>query len=628
MTHPTGLNGPQALHVVSTFRYVDQLLASVERAARGDLSPLAPEHADVAPHEGRLVMASVAAARRRMLDALDRLKIPRPQQRVSARWSIHTALKFAETSLSELDERKLRAYGAADPATARQLEALAADLTAILQRAVALLHEREAGGLAAQLARVRGPAARVLMALERLSTEHGLAEVRPLIAAAAERALASTLDVGVFGRVSSGKSSLINALAGTSVLPVGATPATAVPLRVGRGTLGAEIHLLDDTHRQLAIEEIATYATEEQNPENRRGVRAIEIKAPTVPEGLRFLDTPGVGSLTTSGPAQAFAWLPRCDLGLVLVAAGGPVGPDDVALVAGLTHAGIASRVLLSKSDLLPPDERDHAVSYVARELVAALGPAVQPVIYAVSTLPAYRHELEVIRRDVLEPLAADHVRAAHDALRTRLHRLVAATSASLQGRRLEPDHSQLVTLHSARVAATDRIEQEVQQLSGESARTLEQASDVLAGAWARGENGAAHLQAVIQQVASRALVAVREAADSGRAPGSPAGDSHRVPPIFDPEFLSGLPNLAAPRLGRRLAGRLLAGRRLQPVAPALREALDRYAMRLRAWGIARLMDSPDALWPDDQTAAQPENGALAELDALIDTEQTPEGGP
>lgn len=71
-----------------------------------------------------------------------------------------------------------------------------------------------------------------------------------------------------------------------------------------------------------------------------------------VPAGLRFLDTPGIGSLSQSGPAQAFAWLPRCDLGVVLVAAGNPVGTDDLALLTGLTRAGITARVLLSKSDV------------------------------------------------------------------------------------------------------------------------------------------------------------------------------------------------------------------------------------------------------------------------------------
>ena len=625
-TAPTaGLNGSHALHVFSTFQHVDGLLASIEKLARSDLSPLAPERPDVAPDEARLLLASVAAARRRMLEALDRLGIVRPEPSVSARWGIQTAFLFAEVSLSDLDAAGLRGYGAASPAAARELEALASDLTVLMRQGAAIVREVEQGGLKARVASLEGNAGEVLRALERLSTEHGLVELRSLIAAAAERAVATTFDVGVFGRVSTGKSSLINALAGTPVLPVDATPATAVPLRVRRGPLGGEIQFLDDSHRSLAVAEMAEFATERGNPENRRGVRAIEIQAPTVPEGLRFLDTPGVGSLTTSGPAQAFAWLPRCDLGLVLIAAGGPVGPDDVALVAGLTHAGIVCRVLLSKCDLLSADERDRTGAYVARELAIALGPAFLPEIHSVSTLAAYRPQLEALQQAVLEPLGADHIRAAEQALRARLHRLVAATAAALEGRRLAPSHDQLLLLHSARVAAAERIEQETEQLAGASERVIENAADILATAWARREPADAQVRAVLQQAAGRALAAVREAADSVRTRSSADTGEHRIPPLFDPDFLGALPDLAAPRLGGRLAGRMLAGRRLEPVAQQFRAALNRYASRLRAWGLARLGESATALWSDEQPAESPEHGVLTELDALIERAPTDE---
>ena len=623
-----GLNGSHALHVYSTFQHVDGLLASIEKLARSDLSPLAAERPDVAPDEARLLLASVAAARRRMLEALDRLGIARPEPNISARWGVRTTFLMAEISLSDLDAAGLRGYGAASPEAARELEALASDLTVLMRQGAAIVQEVEQGGLKARVASLEGNAGEVLRALERLSAEHGLAELRPLIAAAAERAVATTFDVGVFGRVSTGKSSLINALAGTPVLPVDATPATAVPLRVRRGPLGAEIQFLDDSHRSLAVADIAVFATERGNPENRRGVRAIEIQAPTVPTGLRFLDTPGVGSLTTSGPAQAFAWLPRCDLGLVLVAAGGPVGPDDVALVAGLTHAGIACRALLSKCDLLSADERDRAGAYVARELAIALGPARRPEVHAVSTLEAYRPQLEALQRVVLQPLGADHTRAAEQALRARLHRLVAATAAALAGRRLAPTHDQLLRAHSARVAAAERIQLEAERLAGASERVLEHAAEVLANAWARGERADAQVRAALQQAAGGALAAVREAADSlaGTLAAEPA--VHRIPPLFDPDVLGTLPDLAAPRLHSGPAGRWLAARRLRPAALHLRAAFGEYARRLRAWGLARLGENAAAPWPEGQPAELPEHGVLAELDALIERGRVDERRP
>jgi len=612
------LNESQARHVRATFGHVDQILGKVERLARGELSPLAVEHADVAPDETRLLLSSVSVARARMLATLDRLGIPRPRQTVSARWGIHTALMYADIALAELDARGLRAYGAVDPATASELEALASDLGASLHRAAALLQEHESGGLAERLASLGGPAGEVLRALERLSTEHALAEVRQLIAAAAERAGAATFDVGVFGRVSAGKSSLINALAGTPVLPVGATPATAVPLRVSRGSTGADVHMLDGSSRAIAAADIAEFGTEERNPENRLGVRAIEVRAPTVPEGLRFVDTPGVGSLASSGPAQAFAWLPRCDYGLVLVAAGSPIGHDDVALVSGLAHAGITCRVLLSKSDLLAPDERDRSLAYVDRELRSALGPGQVVPAQPVSTVPSHAGELQVLRRDLLGPLARDHARASGEALRARLHRLVRATGAALAGRSQGAD-DRLVKVQKARLAAREEIERETAAFGAGGLRIFEGAVGALVAAWARDEDGHTAVRRALVLAASDALATIRAIVERPQIGGASEAVRRRVPPLFDPEWLDRLPDLTPPRLGRQIAGGLLARRRLEPMRSALAEALDRYASRLRAWGLAGLEDAGSELPIEPDTAEGPLPKSLAELDALID---------
>lgn len=125
------LNRAQALHVLATFRYVDELLASIQRVARADLSPFAAERLDVTVEEARSLDASVAAVRSRMLAALDRLGVPRPEPKISARWSVHMTYRFMETSLSELDAAHLRAYGPLDEAASRTVERLSADLAAV-----------------------------------------------------------------------------------------------------------------------------------------------------------------------------------------------------------------------------------------------------------------------------------------------------------------------------------------------------------------------------------------------------------------------------------------------------------------------------------------------------------------
>jgi hypothetical protein len=403
------LNENHVRRLQATFWYVDDLLRSIEALTHPDLSPFVRERPDLSQDEARMLLSFVGLARSRMLAALDRLGIPRPEQMLSARRSVATSLLFAEISLSELETRSLRGYGALDPVAAEEITALSADLQNLMRRGKALLEEQEEGGLVEQVASLAGLAGEVLRRLLAVSTARGLTEMRPLIAAAAERAAATTLDVGVFGRVSSGKSSLINALVGEPVLPVGATPVTAVPLRVSQGPHAVEVRFRDGKTEQIPLSALPEVATEEKNPQNARGVRSIEVTVPGAPPGLRLLDTPGVGSLASSGSAQAFAWLPRCDFGLVLVAAGTPLGRDETALVSGLRHAvSAASRGLSGVREAV-----DHVRSQAGEGEEAGarrLPPLFDPVFLdAIKTLPPPRLVPGLLRRSraqgAVEPL-------------------------------------------------------------------------------------------------------------------------------------------------------------------------------------------------------------------------------
>lgn len=606
----------QTRYVLTAIAHVDGLLQGIERLAADERSPFGAERYDLAPDEARLLRSFTTLARERLLAALDRLGIPRPVPTRSTRWSVDTALTFADIALSDLSARRLRGYGAVDADGARELETLAGDLRSIVARGKALLHERDPGGLAERIAVIPGPLGVVLRGVDEVSTAHALVTVRPLLAAAVERASATTFDVGVFGRVSAGKSSLINAVVRAELLPVGAAPVTAVPVRVAHGADAVTVDLFDGRRLDVDRDGLVAYATETGNPQNRLGVRAIEVRAPVVPAGLRLLDTPGVGSLSTSGPAQAFAWLPRCDLGLVLVAAGSPVGREELALVTGLRGAGIACRVLLSKADLLAPPELEQALRYVRGELDGVLGDAREVTVHPVSVRAHHAAVLDALRSEVLEPLAADHERAARAALRVRLHRLVDSAAAALAGSaapgRIDVDAAR----HAGRAA--DAVHRITDELLGAAPALLEQAADAVTAVWQRGENGASAARQALVSGASAALAAVRAIVDE--LPDREAAVSTvRVPPLFDPEMLDSLPDLGAPGAGRRLLGRRIALGRLQPLAEPLATALARYASRLDAWGMARLEEHSEEAGAGVAAAPDEAEPVLARLHEQIE---------
>jgi GTP-binding protein EngB required for normal cell division len=615
---PQLLNPSQVRHLLAVFTQVDQGLARSEVICAGRTSPFARERADLAPEEGRLFTAFIGGVRARMLEACDRLGVARPEPTISARWSVETTLQFAGISFAELSPEKMRGYGPLPAGAEEELSALSGALDALASRGVALVRGAEAT-LTSRSTEVVGRAGVILRAIEQLASEHGLYEVHVLLAAAIERASARTLDVGVFGRVSSGKSSLLNALLGQEVLPVGITPVTAVPVFVERGDPGLRVHFSSGGVRAASVDQIRAYAAEEGNPSNTKDVREVLVRVPSAPSGVRFLDTPGVGSLSSSGPALAFAALPRCDLGLVLISAGAALGPDDLAVIQALRGAGIQTVLLASKADLLTSDERTQAAGHLASELDRALGPSHGVEVYPVSTRPGDEALISAFRAWVLEPAARAHRLGSERALGRRLGRLIALTEEALASRNAA-GLSREMELERMRRATLEAIQAHIDGLARAGPALFQCATTRLAAAWRRGEDGTGCVRDALMGAPGEALASLRSLLDGARAAFcSDDADTKKVPPLFDPPLLRAMPDLRPPALGRQLLTRRRASRRLASLAGPLQSALSAHAGNLRSWAEGTLNEVTREA-PRPTGIRSPGEGPLAGLAAMART--------
>ncbi|HEY3243018.1 MAG TPA: hypothetical protein VGM03_06660, partial [Phycisphaerae bacterium] len=174
------------------------------------------------------------------------------------------------------------------------------------------------------------------------------------------------------------------------------------------------------------------------------------ISSPLLGEGVTLVGTPGVGSLATSGTAHAMAYLPRCDLGAVLVDAGSSLNHEDLAVIQGLHETAIPATVLVSKADLLAPDDRLRFVRYVERQAREQLGMVVR--VFPVSTRGADVALTDAWMADYVQPLLANHGEAARASLHRKtanLRELVVSTLAS----RLDRARGAATRLEAARIA-------------------------------------------------------------------------------------------------------------------------------------------------------------------------------
>lgn len=151
---------------------------------------------------------------------------------------------------------------------------------------------------------------------------------------ARSRLISDTIEIGIFGEVKRGKSTLINALVGTEVSSMRVTPETAVPVWVESGEMKTVIWFDNGSYEITNDNEYAKKSAS-QNSANQssanvlRVVRYVELD--WLPEGLRIVDTPGLNdpSLIESYTQRTMAELDRVSAAIfVFLSPPGPAGPE------------------------------------------------------------------------------------------------------------------------------------------------------------------------------------------------------------------------------------------------------------------------------------------------------------
>jgi len=195
-----------------------------------------------------------------------------------------------------------------------------------------------------------------------------------------DRLAAGALNLVAVGQFKRGKSSLVNALIGEELLPVGVVPLTSVVTLLAFGERLAVDVVYEDGRRESAQPgKLAEYVTERGNPRNEKRVRQIEIALPSrwLKSGTRLVDTPGIGSVYRHNTDAALRFLPRADAVLFVLSVEQPASEAEQQYLKEVAaHAGRVI-VVANKADLLSGAELAESVDFVRRTVAGALGGAV-----------------------------------------------------------------------------------------------------------------------------------------------------------------------------------------------------------------------------------------------------------
>ena len=208
-----------------TCRHIDKLLAEMQSALNVSTSKLAfPQYApDLSPAQRRVIEDYIGRIRAQLVRVLDGQSIERPPADIPVSRSLHSYLTFVDIATEELKPEYMRGYGEVPPAAGVELNGIAGELQGLVRQLDQYLMRGARENLQERLERLEqtGDEVPVLKKLESVISEHGLVEFRSTLSMILDRLEDNSFEIAVFGRVSSGKSSLLNAMLGTDVLPMG-----------------------------------------------------------------------------------------------------------------------------------------------------------------------------------------------------------------------------------------------------------------------------------------------------------------------------------------------------------------------------------------------------------------------
>jgi small GTP-binding protein len=226
-------------------------------------------------------------------------------------------------------------------------------------------------------------------ALEKqLSQLAGMPEVKePQLARLLEKLRQNRFNLVILGAFKRGKSTLINALLGEAVLPTAIVPLTSVVTILGFGeSLDIRVHFQNGQSRPITQGELAAYITEKGNPKNQKGVREVEIAYPSdyLKDGVRLIDTPGVGSVYSHNTDVAYNYLPQVDAAIFVVTVDPPLSAAEQEFLQDIREYVHKLFFVLNKIDYVDAAERQEVLDFTAEVLKVNLA-APQVMIFPLS---------------------------------------------------------------------------------------------------------------------------------------------------------------------------------------------------------------------------------------------------
>ena len=216
-----------------------------------------------------------------------------------------------------------------------------------------------------------------LQAIESLSCQREATHLATYAKEVWEKLESDKFNLVVLGEFKRGKTSFINALLGTELLPTAVVPLTSIVTVIEYGKdLKAEVLFLNGGKKVIEISEIASYVTEECNPNNEKGIKLVRLEYPSqyLKEGIILIDTPGVGSIYQNNTDETYNYLPKVDAAIFLLSSDQPLSRSECGFLKKIEQYSAKTFFILNKIDYLEETDRKKALEFAKKALESKAG--------------------------------------------------------------------------------------------------------------------------------------------------------------------------------------------------------------------------------------------------------------
>lgn len=239
------------------------------------------------------------------------------------------------------------------------------------------------------------------------------------------------ITVSVIGQFKRGKSTLVNAILGEKLLPVGIVPVTSVVTRIQYGEKSVAVHFDNGIIKPIDFEELSEYINEQENPGNKLCVSSVTLHttAPFLKEGLTFVDTPGVGSAHKHNSDAAYAFVKESDAVIFMLSVDSPINEIEIDFLRNAKEYAAKFYFTVNKIDNVEDEELSAYLEY-CRKLLCSLMEVEDIMLFPVSA--KYGNGLEELKNKIQSDCKTAVKEILEDSVAMKLKDIISCAMARL----------------------------------------------------------------------------------------------------------------------------------------------------------------------------------------------------